>query len=88
MVACPHCGGEIEFWKDEPFRVCQSCRQEVRNPKHDFGCAEWCRHASGCVGPKGSTRGAEAFKVPASAAASQPAERGGEPTADPSAATG
>jgi hypothetical protein len=50
-VACPHCRAEIEFWKDEPFRLCSSCRKEVRNPKLDQGCAEWCRHAPQCLEP-------------------------------------
>ena len=49
-VPCPHCQGEIEFWKDEPFRLCPSCRAEVRNPKQDFGCAQWCRQAQECLG--------------------------------------
>ncbi len=31
-VPCPFCRNEIEFWKDEPARVCPSCRKEVRNP--------------------------------------------------------
>ena len=48
--ACPHCGAEIEFWKDEPLRACAACRKEVRNPKLDPGCAEWCRHGSTCLG--------------------------------------
>jgi len=47
-VACPHCRAEIEFWKDEPVRQCSSCRKEVRNPKVDQGCAEWCKHGSEC----------------------------------------
>jgi hypothetical protein len=51
MTACPFCQGEIEFWKDEPLRVCPSCRKEVRNPRHDFGCAEWCKHGSECLDP-------------------------------------
>lgn len=49
-VACPHCGVEIEFWKDEPVRQCSGCRKEVRNPKLDSGCADWCRQASKCLG--------------------------------------
>ena len=48
---CPFCQGEIEFWKDEPLRVCPSCRKEVRNPKQDFGCADWCKHAEECLAP-------------------------------------
>ena len=49
-VPCPHCGVEIEFWKDEPFRLCSGCRREARNPKLDTGCAEWCKQASACLG--------------------------------------
>ena len=48
-VACPHCGAEIEFWKDEPVRPCAACRKEVRNPKVDLGCAEWCKHGPECL---------------------------------------
>jgi len=51
MAACPFCQGEIEFWKDEPVRVCPSCRKEVRNPKLDLGCADWCKHAEECLAP-------------------------------------
>jgi endogenous inhibitor of DNA gyrase (YacG/DUF329 family) len=50
-AACPHCRGEIEFWKDEPTRVCPACGKEVRNPKQDFGCAKWCQHAAECLEP-------------------------------------
>jgi hypothetical protein len=50
-VACPHCQAEIEFWKDEPVRLCAACRKEVRNPKIDQGCAEWCKHAPECLEP-------------------------------------
>ena len=47
---CPHCGAEIEFWKDEPVRLCSACRKEVRNPKTDLGCAEHCKHGPECLG--------------------------------------
>ena len=47
-VACPFCGDEIEFWKDEPKRACPSCKKEVPNPKIDLGCAEWCEHGDEC----------------------------------------
>jgi hypothetical protein len=47
LAPCPHCGNELEFWKDEPFRLCPACRREVLNPKQDFGCAKWCKH--GCL---------------------------------------
>jgi hypothetical protein len=49
-VACPHCKTVIEFWKDDPIRVCPECRREVRNPKIDLGCAKWCPYAKDCVG--------------------------------------
>ena len=49
-VDCPRCGGEIEFFKDEPVRPCPSCKTEVRNPKIDLGCATWCKFAKECVG--------------------------------------
>jgi hypothetical protein len=51
IVPCPFCRAEIEFWKDEPIRVCPGCHKEVRNPKQDFGCAEWCKHGAECLGP-------------------------------------
>lgn len=53
FVKCPHCGAEIEFWKDEPVRPCPSCRREVPNPKLDPGCAKWCKHADECLPPRG-----------------------------------
>ncbi len=59
-VPCPFCQGEIEFWKDEPFRQCPRCRKEVRNPKLDTGCAEWCRHAPECLGAEPGPGDAEA----------------------------
>lgn len=49
-VGCPYCGRVIEFWKDEPFRICRDCRREVRNPRIDLGCAEWCAEADACLG--------------------------------------
>ncbi len=49
-VPCPFCGIEIEFWKDEPIRHCPECKKEVRNPKIDSGCAEWCKYADDCLG--------------------------------------
>jgi hypothetical protein len=49
-VACPSCGAEIEFWKDEPFRTCTGCSLEVQNPRVDFGCARWCKFAEECLG--------------------------------------
>ena len=48
-VKCPHCGGSIEFWKDEPKLKCRKCGQMVVNPKIDLGCAEWCQYAEQCL---------------------------------------
>ncbi len=49
-VKCRSCGNEIEFWKDEPFLYCRKCGRESKNPRMDFGCAKWCRHAEQCLG--------------------------------------
>jgi len=49
-VRCPYCGRAIEFWKDEPSRVCRGCSREVRNPRIDLACAEWCAEAEACLG--------------------------------------
>jgi len=49
-VKCPFCGEEIEFWKDEPARLCRKCRNEVRNPRINLGCAKWCKSAKECLG--------------------------------------
>ncbi len=48
-VNCPHCQKEIEFWKDEPTRVCSGCQKEVTNPRMDLGCAKWCKSAEECL---------------------------------------
>lgn len=50
QIDCPFCGQEIEFWKDEPFRLCHGCGKEVRNPRMDLGCAKWCKFAKECLG--------------------------------------
>ncbi|MDN5344760.1 MAG: hypothetical protein PWQ18_871 [Clostridia bacterium] len=47
---CPHCGGMIEFWKDDVNLRCPHCRQLVTNPRFDPGCAAWCSYASKCLG--------------------------------------
>lgn len=49
-VQCPFCGEEIEFWKDEPARLCRTCGNEVRNPRINLGCAKWCKSAKECLG--------------------------------------
>jgi hypothetical protein len=52
-VPCGTCGTAIEFWKDEPSRFCPGCGRDVRNPRLDLGCAEWCRYAPECLGQEG-----------------------------------
>ena len=47
---CPHCGGGVEFWKDDAVRKCKGCGQPVRNPRLDLGCAQWCKFAGECLG--------------------------------------
>jgi len=47
---CPHCGKDLEFWKDEPFLHCRDCGKEVQNPRLDLGCAKWCQFAKACLG--------------------------------------
>ena len=48
---CPHCGYLIEFFKIDLKRSCPQCHREVLNPKANFSCAEWCKHAEECLGP-------------------------------------
>lgn len=49
-ISCPHCGWEVEFFKDDPVRVCPGCGRDVRNPRIDLGCAKWCKFAEECLG--------------------------------------
>ncbi|MCJ7547894.1 MAG: HD domain-containing protein [Deltaproteobacteria bacterium] len=49
-TACPQCGKEVEFFKDEPTRACKGCGFKIVNPKMDFGCASYCQFAEQCVG--------------------------------------
>ncbi len=51
-IPCPYCGTMMEFWKDEPFLKCYHCERNVRNPRIDLGCAEWCKEADKCTGEK------------------------------------
>ncbi len=47
---CPHCGNELEFFKDDSQRSCKKCGNRVLNPRIDFGCAAYCSHAEQCLG--------------------------------------
>ncbi len=47
---CPKCGAQVEFFKDEPTRRCRNCGHKCLNPKMDFGCAAYCKHADQCLG--------------------------------------
>jgi len=49
-IRCGHCGQAVEFFKDEPLRVCRLCGKDVRNPRIDLGCAKWCKFAEQCFG--------------------------------------
>ncbi len=49
-VKCPKCGYSVEFFKDEPTRICKKCDYEFVNPKMNFGCAAYCRYAEQCLG--------------------------------------
>jgi hypothetical protein len=66
-VRCPECGRSLEFCKDEPLRLCPACRCEVRNPRIDLGCAQWCAFAAECLGKRHEAVAAdplvERFKV-------------------------
>ncbi|MBF0244045.1 MAG: hypothetical protein HQL31_02065 [Planctomycetes bacterium] len=48
-VACPSCGSQIEFFKDEPMHACPGCEAKVRNPRINTGCLEWCKSSKDCV---------------------------------------
>jgi DNA-directed RNA polymerase subunit RPC12/RpoP len=49
-VKCPKCGQPVEFFKDEPARMCKKCGYEFVNPRMDFGCAAYCKYAEQCLG--------------------------------------
>jgi hypothetical protein len=49
-VACPRCGGTVEFFKDDTARRCGHCGHRFANPKMDFGCAAYCPYAEQCIG--------------------------------------
>ncbi|HPB82110.1 MAG TPA: hypothetical protein PK200_08750 [Spirochaetota bacterium] len=48
-VRCPGCGAMIEFFKDDPSRVCHHCGEVIRNSRLQKGCAEWCPMAGSCA---------------------------------------
>ena len=52
-VACPTCGGKVEFFKDDVSRKC-GCGHRVENPRVGLGCARWCERAAECLGAEGS----------------------------------
>ncbi len=47
---CPHCGTEVEFFKDDATRKCPGCGEKLLNPRTDFGCASYCPYAEQCLG--------------------------------------
>jgi len=52
-VPCAHCGGQVEFFKDDLRRKCPHCGKFTVNPKNDLSCARWCRYAAECLGQLG-----------------------------------
>ncbi|NDY41501.1 phosphohydrolase [Dissulfurirhabdus thermomarina] len=49
-VACPKCGTQVEFFKDDATRRCPGCGHRMANPGMDFGCAAYCPYAEQCLG--------------------------------------
>lgn len=47
---CPECKTIVEFFKDDPSRVCKGCGKRMVNPNMDFGCAAYCQYAEQCLG--------------------------------------
>jgi hypothetical protein len=47
---CPQCGKKVEFFKDDPSRLCKNCGHRFLNPSMDFGCASYCKYAEQCIG--------------------------------------
>ena len=47
---CRFCGARIEFWKDDVFLECETCGNDVPNPRLNLGCAQWCKFAEQCLG--------------------------------------
>ena len=45
-VKCLHCGGLVEFFKDEIKRNCSHCNAPVLNDRKDFGCGQQCSASS------------------------------------------
>lgn len=48
-VSCPHCGFQVEYFKDDLKRACPQCGKCVVNPKNDMACAAWCKSATECL---------------------------------------
>lgn len=48
QVACPACGGAIEFFKDDARLACPTCKTPVDNPRVATGCALWCGRVREC----------------------------------------
>jgi len=54
---CPHCGGRVEFFKDDVFRICDACGYKIVNPEQQLGCAESCIYSDQCQIERGIKRG-------------------------------
>ena len=49
-ITCAHCGASVEFFRTDGFRTCPRCAARIVNPRMEMGCAQWCQHATGCLG--------------------------------------
>ena len=49
---CPHCGGLIEFWKNDVRLKCGHCGMDNFNPTIESSCLSYCKEAVKCLGDK------------------------------------
>ena len=54
-VACPHCSGQVEYFKDDLRRACPHCGKFAINPKNDLACAAWCNASAECLEQAGKS---------------------------------
>lgn len=48
-IECPHCGGEMEIWSDEPLARCPHCHLWASR-EQGASCIDWCPAAAECIG--------------------------------------
>jgi len=49
-AACPRCGTDVEFWKDDVRLACPGCKTMLYNPRLGNTCLAWCKQAARCIG--------------------------------------